>query len=236
MEFSWQYTRSIRDLAAIGRGTSLDGTVLNGFSSRDLVCDVNSTEQFEIPACMYNIVRREIRENQYSSFRAVYTLSVADLERNISGPDAIIRYFSGYSAGRGRLRKVITSRGEIYYGNPGIIMDKDFNILLLITAIVRMTPERDEVLKTKVYFSPRVFTDESLSLNKALARKALPFMLSLPINQYGEPTLAEVSIDDCSRFVHTVSKPVGSIPSQESFCEVLKDNIGDLLRQFYYEH
>ena len=201
MEFSWQYTQSIRSVVKPTFSPSIGSIRFDNGCPILLICDVDRTRVSEVPACAANAVLNQLLRVREDSFRSVFPVVLPEEEVCVSGADSILRTFSRFRSRGGRVIRLRTSKGEIYYGSPGIILDEDFNPLLLSTYKVGVDEHEGPSLGgTTVYLSPSVFTDDSKSLNKALARKALPYLLLNDISYYGPVERATVKIDDCSSF------------------------------------
>ena len=64
-----------------------------------------------------------------------------------------------------RLVKVKTSKGEIYHGAPGIVLDEEYNVLLLMAT--KATLEEHNLL----YYEPVLYINPSVFINKDLVSK-----------------------------------------------------------------
>ena len=178
------------------------------------------------------------------NIKLVYPLLANPSGVNKSGADSILRKLSrdsGYSSYR--LDKVVTPKNEVYYGSKGILLDKDFNILCLSTYHISedIVHNRQAIhsLVPTVYLHPLVFTGDGV-LNKALVKKALPFLLTESISQYGEPIKANVVINDSSKFVYKIVKPMqgldNRLPTDRDYTKLLQENMDELIRPFAYDN
>lgn len=244
MEFSRQYACTIRSLVGPSFPNIRDsGSGLNQQAPLMLTCDYNPAG-CEIPFPLIGSLLDEILPENDCTVKLFYPLSL-DLtySNHRSGTDAILKYFANTGPYTGyRLCKINTPKGEVYYGSRGIILDKDFNVLCLVTypinssnvhsirAISHMAPT--------VHLHPLVFIDDK-SLNKALVKKALPFLLT-ESSVANVPIKANIVIDDSSKFIYRIVKPTqgqgGGLPSSKDYNEVLKRNIDEVMRQFVYDN
>lgn len=154
-----------------------------------------------------------------------------------------------------RLLKVITNKGEVYYGNKGLILDKDFNILFLTTIQGSIHENRLVYTKARVYIHPKVFGSEGL-LEKGLIKTVIPAFTttgvetSMPrtvdnrINYYvtekttnGEirrlvKPLAEIVIADVSeRFLVKPAKPNPATFHKDAVNDFLLTQLDDIVSQ-----
>lgn len=74
-----------------------------------------------------------------------------------------------------RLLKVVTNKDEVYYGNRGLILDKDFNILFITILEASLDEEERKVIhnKARVYIHPKVFGHEGV-LEKGIVKTLIP--------------------------------------------------------------
>jgi hypothetical protein len=187
----------------------------------------------EIPVVVGPLARRELYTiTEAETYVSPLYISTYYNFKSVSGPEAIIKWFNREQVGR--IVKVVTNKGEIFYGNNGIILDKDFTPLLLATAKVHWDESADSAIVDKyiVYVHPKVFIDDSVAMNKSLARKAVPFYLSHSIYDCWTVSVpVEVKIEDCSNFVVKAKDCKETIPDSDSFTKVLQDNIDEVILQ-----
>ena len=71
---------------------------------------------------------------------------------------------------------------EIYYGNRGILLNRDFNIIFLFTCSLKAEADGFDNLKISklenctVYYSPNIFIDSKDPVHKAIIKKLLPII------------------------------------------------------------
>lgn len=78
-----------------------------------------------------------------------------------------------------RLRKFVTSKGEAYYGGKGILLNKDFKILLLcVKRYFKNTTDKESYdlhnYKEICYISDRVFENTEDFMSKNIIKKIIP--------------------------------------------------------------
>lgn len=126
--------------------------------------------------------------------------------------------------------KVATSKGDVYYGAPGILLDKDLQPLFLafynLEYVVPPLASRGiwKIAGITIKISPNVFLETDKLLEKSLVNKIIPFYLSGPIrvNAYGFGTgefFPKIVIEDLSNYIKAPSEPQNS----EGMNEVLND-------------
>ena len=115
--------------------------------------------------------------------------------------DGVFRVFNQCSS-QGRLIKVSTKSGYTYYGNRGIVLDKEFHPLFMVTQM-EYIENNHHFIKYKIYLSPTVFTNTVDPMCKALARKAMSFYLD-PDNTsaLGQPEIVIKDMSSC--FFHAI--------------------------------
>ena len=142
-----------------------------------------------------------------------------------------------------RLQKIITSKGEVYYGGKGIIFDESYTPLLLCTLIARNVHTEDNN-DTMVYYrpvchiSPKVFLEPNKLINKGIIKKLIPCYTSrdinLPRSTYRfsnniENMKVKVIVDNFNKFFVEPIKPTPSACSNDALNECLIDNIDDIM-------
>lgn len=150
--------------------------------------------------------------------------------------DTIIKLFfldSGWE-----LRKIRLNDGSIYYGNRGIILDANFNPILLITLKAELV---DNVCKYKnivIHISPSVFTNQTLLINKGIIKKIIPFYIE---NKFYNPIVnnfydsgyfldkTEFVIDSFDDFIYNPIKPSPSFCTNESMNQCILDHVHNIL-------
>ncbi len=244
MEFSWQYSEAMRRLVNNDGYRTLCGVVPDGMVLCPVMLQFDVTyESSEVPT-MCTRTYENLLPKITEPGTVVIPMAVDPYSFSAAGAETMLKKFARQSANYGRLLKATTPKGEVYYGNNGIILDKNFDPLFLSTRIISCVNVTGTVSRARritksgvtVYLSPKVFTDDQSMLNKALAKKGIAFYLSQNISMSywnNENEHAKVVIDDMSRFFKKVEKPDVNALSNGVFTEVLKDNIDEVLSQFY---
>lgn len=234
MEFSYNYEETMRRLATDScsrlQSTSEDAREARAFSMM-LKFDVNC-KGCEIPTFALNRLDNFIPENTDEVVTFVSPLNIAESFTHPSGAETILKFFT--RSNYGRLNKVTTSKGETYYGNGGLVLDKDFNPLLFSTAYVEYD-EGSRLFKRihyVIHISPLVFIDDKGIINKSLAKKGIAYYLTHKSSNWNDAApVYKVVIDDSSNFFMKVHSPDLSHPLKEELNQVLKDNIDEVLKQ-----
>lgn len=160
--------------------------------------------------------------------------------------DSILRHIfcnTGYSK---RLQKIVTSKGEVYYGGKGIILDENFNPLLMCTLLAKIV-NYEEISKRSLYYRPvcyihpKVFEEPTKLINKGIITKLIPLYTNVEIDaptQYYyrdqfldnfEDKKVKVVIDNFDKFFTRPVKPTPSTCSNEVLNECLVDNVEDII-------
>lgn len=244
MELSWSYIDTMRRMTSntAYRTVDIQGgnyypTALRFTLTRNAPC--------EIPLYLANRAERILAEAEKDEYEIVVPLCIDGFSRMCSGADTILKYFSRYYIGSSRLGRVSTPKGEKYYGASGIVLDKNFNPLLLATVLY--TGERESAFEgatprcvysgINVHISPEVFLNDTAIINKSLAKKGMQYLLSQANYDFGcDGRPAKVVIDDCSQFIQKVTKPNVNAFDAGEVTQLLKDNIGDVLEQFVLDN
>lgn len=233
MEFSWQYTETMRRLVSNEGYRVLNNCTPDYICPVMLTFDISPTES-EVPTTCRRAVE-PLLLTVTEPTTIVVPLSISAERREAAGADTIIKWFSralGYS---GRIAKIRTPKGEVYYGTSGLILDKNMNPLFLSTRKIVRTgvPERPFASRIVIYLSPKVFTDDTGIVNKALAKKGITFYLSSVASPNEGDPKPEIIINDMSKFFKKVEKPNVNAISKTNFSTILKENIDEVLKQFY---
>ena len=257
MEYNWRYRSTLMrvfngNTDTVARSVVNGETTLNKHNAfnRLFVIDVSSDE-IEVPvfakSAIESVVRDKLEFPYVSHVNKIiipmYVNTYTQLRRTA---DCIVReFFSGVNFDR-RLQKIITNKGEVYYGNRGIILDKDFNILLLCTLACRRTEYRGRQVmsyyKPIIHVSPQVFLMGGGLIEKSILKRIIPFYVSQDIdpvctnpdfvNDIPEGTKPQILIDDVSKFIENPVKPTPQKCSDDVLNQILADNVDDVLNQF----
>ena len=157
--------------------------------------------------------------------------------------DSIIGDFFRNTRFDERLRKVVTNKGEVYYGNKGCIFDKDMNPLVVacLTCEKLETPEnrrpysyREAILKVH----PSVFLQQDTLINKAIIKKIIPIIASRDVHVTnvtginGFEGKARIEICETKDMFFAPVTPSANSCSNDAINQVLKDNMSEILDSF----
>ena len=257
MEYSWRYRRTL-----IGVFHGNDDTTTNDVTNKETTLDNHnafnrlfvidvSSDEIEVPVFAKSAVESVVRDKLEFPYVShvnkiiipMYVNTYTQLRRTA---DCIVReFFSGVNFDR-RLQKIITNKGEVYYGNKGIILDKDFNILLLCTLACRRTEYRGRQVmsyyKPIIHVSPQVFLMGEGLIEKSILKRIIPFYVSQDIdpvcanpdfvNDIPEGTKPQILIDDVSKLIENPVKPTPQKCSDDVLNQILADNADDVLNHF----
>lgn len=193
--------------------------ILNGY----ICTDVNHTGSFEIPMAMLPYLEAILKQPKIKWKQIAMPLYYGNtVTKNTS--DAIIRYFFRETpVGDKRLSKVMTRKGEVYYGGRGMIFDQHMKPLVLYTATVTgITPATFAcrplrmtaiISAFNVRVSPQVLLKDDM-LKKSIISKAIPSLVSKSFEGVrtvvsGKPITSKVIIEDLSEWIKRPAK-VGS--------------------------
>lgn len=253
MEFSLRFVHNVvgvfnssesGNTNQLERDLSLDS---NNVFRRSLVVEVNDNE-VEIPVIAREHFERLVSDNLvYPTIMGIKKIilplynNTPDQERRTF--DSIIgQLFTNVGYGK-RLQKIITNKGEVYYGGKGIIFDESYAPLLLCTLTARKVHTEDNG-DTMVYYrpvchvSPKVFLESDKLINKGIIKKLIPLYTSrdmdFPRNNCSfssnpESKRVKVIVDNFDKFFIEPIKPTPSACSNDALNECLIDNIDDIM-------
>lgn len=193
--------------------------ILNGY----ICTDVNHTGSFEVPMAMLPYLETILAQPKIKWKQIAMPLYYDDtVIKNTSY--AILKYFfRDTPVGNGRLSKVTTGKGEVYYGGSGMIFDQHMKPLVLYTATVtgmtpvtvphRLTRMKTTISALNVRVSPQVLLKDDM-LKKNIISKVIPLLVSRSFaNIRGvvldKPITPKVIIEDLSEWIKRPAK-VGS--------------------------
>lgn len=253
MEFNPRFTRNVMGVFSssesgnperLEMNLSLDS---NNVFRRSLVIEVNNDE-VEIPVIArahfealvsYNMANPTI----IGTKRIILPLYDNTPSQERRTFDSIIsQLFTDVGYGK-RLQKIITNKGEVYYGGKGIIFDESYTPLLLCTLTARSVHTEDDG-NTMVYYrpvchvSPKVFLESDKLINKGIIKKLIPCYTSrdvnFPINNHRfssnpENKKVQVIVDNFDKFFVEPIKPTPSATTNDALNECLIDNMDDIM-------
>ena len=258
MEYNWRYKNTLMgvflryDNAAVNNVDNIETTLDNHNAfNRLFVIDVSSDE-IEVPVFARSVVEFVVKNklefpHTIHTSKIVIPMYVNSYTQSRRTADSIVVEFFSRVNFNQRLQKVITNKGEVYYGSKGIILDKDFNILLLCTlACRRMEYSGRQVMsyyKPVIHVSPQVFLRGEGLIDKSILKKIIPFYVSHAIDSVSttnydfvsdipEGTKPQILIDDVSKLIENPVKPTPQKCSDDVLNQILADNADDVLNHF----
>ena len=256
MEYSWRYENTLMrvflryDDTVVSDVINIETTLDNHNAfNRLFVIDVSSDE-IEVPVFARSVVESVVRDKLELPYthtsKIVIPMYVNTYNQSRRTADSIVNDFFSIVNFNQRLQKVTTNKGEVYYGGKGIILDKDFNILLLCTIVCRRMEHGDgqvmSYYKPVIHVSPQVFLRGEGLVNKSILKKIIPFYVfhnigSVRTHAYfrsdiPEGTKPQILIDDVSKFIENPAKPTPQKCSDDVLNQILADNVDDVLNQF----
>ena len=254
MEFSLRFARNVmgifNDLEYNNQPSQLEMSLSldsNNVFRRSLVVEINNDE-VEIPVIARDHFESLISRNRaYPASMGIKKIILPLYDNALSQErktfDSIItQLFTNVRYGK-RLQKIITNKGEVYYGGKGIIFDESYTPLLLCTLTARSVHTEDNG-NTMVYYrpvchvSPKVFLEPDKLINKGIIKKLIPCYTSrdinLPRSHYRfsnniEDMRVKVIVDNFNKFFVEPIKPTPSACSNDALNECLIDNIDDIM-------
>ena len=254
MEYSIRFRRDALNVFCASDGSNYGNSLVDSLSldtnnvyKLNLVVDITKDE-IEIPV----VARTHFESVIYSKLLGdcnnveKLILPLYDNSRSQSRRtfDSILRQIFCNTHYNERLQKIVTNKGDIYYGGKGIILDENFNPLLMCTLLTKII-DYDEVGKRSLYYRPicyvhpKVFEEPTKLINKGIITKLIPFYsnteINSPVNYNSvfingyESKKVKIIIDSFDRFFVRPVKPAPSTCSNEVLNECLVDNIEDIM-------
>lgn len=215
--------------------------ILNGY----ICTDVNHTSSFEVPMAMLPYLETILAQPKIKWKQIAMPLYYDDtVIKNTSY--AILKYFFiDTPVGSGRLSKVTTRKGEVYYGGNGMIFDRHMKPLVLYTVTVtgmtsitvshRLTRMKTTISALNVRVSPQVLLKDDM-LKKNIISKVIPSLVSRSFaNIRGvvldKPITPKVIIEDLSEWIKRPAKVGSSQTFKEDMQKFLsrKDIVQDIV-------
>ncbi len=254
MKYSIRFRHDALSVFHASDGSNYDNRLIDSLSldtnnvyRLNLVVDIKENE-IEIPVVarehFESIISNKLLGNCSNVEKLILPLYDNSINQSRRTFDSILRQIfcsTGYSR---RLQKIVTNKGEVYYGGKGIILDENFNSLLMCTLLAKIV-DYEEVGKRSLYYRPvcyvhpKVFEEPTKLLNKGIITKLIPFYTNVEIDapyNYGvcflnnfEDKKVKVVIDNFDKFFTRPVKPTPSTCSNEVLNECLVDNVEDII-------
>lgn len=215
--------------------------ILNGY----ICTDVNHTGSFEVPMAMLPYLETILAQPKIKWEQIAMPLYYDDTVIKNTSYAIIKWFFKEISVGGKRLSKVITGKGEVYYGGDGMIFDQHMKPLVLYTVTVtgmtpitvphRLTRMKTTISALNVRVSPQVLLKDDM-LKKNIISKVIPSLVSRSFaNIRGvvldKPITPKVIIEDLSEWIKRPAKVGSSQTFKEDMQKFLsrKDIVQDIV-------
>ena len=219
----------------------------NNIFKKSLIVDLDNDE-IEIPVIARTYFEKHIADNlKYSTIMEIKRIilplynNTADITKKTF--NSIINQIFAQVNYSSRLQKVITSKGDIYYGGRGIILDKDFTPLLLCTLATRKASingiDKMVFYRPICHISPKVFLEHNNIVSKGIINKIIPYYVNNDIefpviyNNAFTKNLdnkkVKVVVDNFDKFFIEPVKPTPSSTINDILNQCLIDNIDDIM-------
>lgn len=249
MEFNPRFVRNVISVFSVSDADnplSLESNLLldsNNVFRKSLVIEVNNGE-IEIPVIARRHFETEIlrmrlfKEIGGKIILPLYDNAPSQVRRTFDS--IMIQLFIHVDYGR-RLQKIVTSKGEVYYGGKGIIFDENYTPLLLCTLAARREDNNNAIVyyRPVCHINPKVFLEPDKLINKGIIKKLIPCYTSEEIypptsgfngvESILENRKVKVIVDDFNKFFVEPIKPTPSAYSNDALNECLIDNIEDIM-------
>lgn len=134
-------------------------------------------------------------------------------------------------------------KNEYYYGTKGLILNKDRQILFMLSVSIDMSCPPIRLIGVKAYVSPLVYQNQANAIENLIIKKFIPVCISDPLNNpytvfftnklkqfnnnisYNIPVI----IDNCSKFVESPKRPNTSDLDEEKVNQFLKKHVRDFI-------
>lgn len=180
-------------------------------------------ERCEVPSLVRNCdIAEAICSGSVNEYAVPLTVIGSQTRRTA---DSMLKYFfekpRGLSSHILGLKKAVTSKGKVYYGAPGLILNSNFEPLVIGITEYERSASCETFGRHILKVNPIVFTSEGF-FEKALIKKLIPFYTRNEI----DGRTVKVEVDDISKYVVKPVTPKGGV--QETFKNMMhlyKDEI-----------
>lgn len=226
-------------------GVPVPSLPLSEMCRKFLVVDTSlDNGEFEIPVIArvpaLRVMKRESGERRGTNRTVIPLYNTATVRKRSA--DLIFQYIVRLGSFNKRLIKIITSKGQTYYGGYGILLDADWNPLMLATLLARRISDLNSpsmelcFYKAVLHVSPKVFLNQADLMEKSIIKKVIPFYLANPLGRTatGIGVMSEylgtvqIEVDDMSRFFHTPVIPRPDTYSDEEMNRILAEHAGEI--------
>lgn len=204
----------------ITEGASFNG----GLYKYQIVIPVK--ERLEIPTFAENNVRDVLTDNFLKGYPPPEEIRILLVPKrsfaNKRSADSIFSYI--INAGAYRIRVVKTPKGDTYYGNRSMLLNRDMEPLYFAVASYYVDFENMHMLPLDhiLYIDPKVFRYQNDLMNKSIIKKLIPTMTLS--NDY------KFIIKDLSTWIKKDVEPILK-DSASTLNNLLQDNLANILEK-----
>lgn len=213
----------IRSFNEVYNTSPIDLNKYRNFESKDcfqylLSIDI-AKDTYEVPAILTNVaIQAKLKGYSEVCMPIINNNSQAIINRRTLKP--IMKDFlnSSYKS----IQAVKTSKGDIYYGYPGIILDQDYDPLIVFTCVI----SKGTIINYRCKISNKVFIHQNNLMEKAILKKFLPTLTTEFVDI--EPRFEGVFIGDINLVVKPTTPPFNK-DINEDINNFLIENIEDII-------
>lgn len=228
---------------------NIDSTLVtfdnHNVSNNLFVVDISS-DIIEIPifakAIIENIIRNKL-ESKNDFDKVIISMYTNSQEQHRNTAISIVKNSFSGTHFNDRLTKFKTKKGEVYYGGRGILLDKEFNILLLYTLTCKKEIQSNNTImvyyKGTIHIGAQTFLRKKDIICNCIINKIIPFYIS---NSSYAPSITpkfkntinskpEIVIDYVNKFMESPIKPSPNKCTNDTLNELLIDNIDEIIEQ-----
>lgn len=209
----------------------------NAIYNKNLVVDLKNKE---IPICIMRFFR-ELCLKYNDDTKLVIPLYERLISESKRTFNSVLRSLFSNNDCNGHLRKVTTNKGEVYYGKKGLILDSNFNPIIMFSLKcheVEWSKDTAAYVYDKIIcrVSPNVFLEPNKLIHKGIIKYIIPFMQEgiIDIPNYVRfrregPLSRQVIIEDFSDWFISPVKPNPSENINDSLNDCLVDNLEEIM-------
>lgn len=204
-----------------------------------------SQDVIDIPLIAKNHIEstlRNIKLEDINNTKVIIPLFNNTIPQEKKTFDSIIKYFFTYISYSNRIGKITTSKGDVYYGGRGLILNSNYNPILMFTLratkIINNTDFKFNYSTPIIYINPSVFEDPNTLVNKGIIKKIIPYFTNsyLCISNswnnrfiYPERGKSEVIIKDFNNIIVSPIKPKVSNNPMDCLNDCIINNIDEII-------
>lgn len=201
-----------------------------------LRAEVSYDREFEVPLilkdCLWLICRNNIRPAEIGLPLFTNESSYIRTRRLVGN---MLKDFQEASWNT-RMRCVKNNNGEMYYGGDGFILNRDYQLLYITTAVFHYDKRTNRFVydRCRCHIHNRVFDNQEGMVEKTIYKKFIPLcsqqgpaMIRVNSLQITGNQRMEVVIDNCDYFISTPHIPSPSTANNEHFNDLIAEHIND---------